>query len=242
MNAALVPTGFPACLARTSNPSVPDHPPKVVALVQGFSLLVAARQQTPYLLRKQRVSFPHGSLQELRSALAGSPVILAKSSSSCVVPFISCFYGRDVHLRQLPTTCSHDAVAFGYKTGERSGNRGLPLLSVGAFAGAQMPSISWLWQEPNFRPGDARCSVAPGEPAPLLEKEVNAFPHPCLPTSTLDIAAREGGAAAAFQRGSKTMVSRRKSRDAQPIQTIAIRPGQGESRAITKNDGIFPVK
>ena len=47
------------------------------------------------------------------TALAGWPVGAAESGSRCVLSGMARGYGRVVPLRQLPTSCCHDAVAFG---------------------------------------------------------------------------------------------------------------------------------
>src|SRR5205823_1123740 len=69
----------------------------------------------PALGRGQREFFPQRSWRGLRTALAGSPVGVAESGLRCVMFDMSRYYGRVVHLRQLPTSCRHDAVAFGYR-------------------------------------------------------------------------------------------------------------------------------
>src|SRR5437868_4305510 len=49
MNTVLVPSGLPAYLVHTSNPSVPNHPAApatAFVLVHAFGLLVAAAQRT----------------------------------------------------------------------------------------------------------------------------------------------------------------------------------------------------
>src|SRR5438477_10164469 len=71
----------------------------------------------PALGRGQREFFPQRSWRGLRTALAGSPVGVAESGLRCVMFDMSRYYGRVVHLRQLPTSCRHDAVAFGYRRG-----------------------------------------------------------------------------------------------------------------------------
>lgn len=112
MNSVLVPMGLPAYLAHTSNPSVPNHG------ICSCSLFLSARGRTPVNLlplRGRRESFPLGSWRGLRSAIAGSPVGMAESDSRCAIFIMSLCYGRVVHLRQLPTPCCHDAVAFGFR-------------------------------------------------------------------------------------------------------------------------------
>jgi hypothetical protein len=69
--------------------------------------------EDPAFERRQREDFPRGSWHGLRTALAGSPVGAAESGSRCVMSGMSRCYGRVVHLRQLSTSCCHDAVAFG---------------------------------------------------------------------------------------------------------------------------------
>lgn len=63
---------------------------------------------------RPRERFPRGSWLGLRTALAGSPVGVAESGSRCGFNTSHC-YGPVVHLRQLPTPCCHDAVAFGHR-------------------------------------------------------------------------------------------------------------------------------
>src|SRR5207249_8641642 len=72
------------------------------------------RPEDPAFAR-QREQLPPGSWRRLRTALAGSPVGVAESGLRCVMFDMSRCYGRVVHLRQLSTSCCHDAVAFGYR-------------------------------------------------------------------------------------------------------------------------------
>jgi hypothetical protein len=107
------------CLSRTHFPPFcpqpPRHPSHGICVRSRFS---SARGRTPEDLascpRPKEVLLP-GSWRELRTALAGSLVGRAESSSRCVTSFMSRRYGPVVHLRQLPTPCRHDAVAFGYR-------------------------------------------------------------------------------------------------------------------------------
>ena len=118
MNAVLSPTGLPAYLAYASCHSVSNHPPVRWRLFVG-SLFLSARAPGPTgLLRQRRSSSRSGRLGlwgALRSALAGSSHRLAESSSRCFVNTRNLCYGLAVHLRQLPTPCRHDAVAFGHR-------------------------------------------------------------------------------------------------------------------------------
>ena len=66
-------------------------------------------------LRRPKDSFLRGPWPRLRSALTGSPVGMAVSGLRCLMSYMSRCYGRVVHLRQLSTSCCHDAVAFGYR-------------------------------------------------------------------------------------------------------------------------------
>ena len=118
MNAGLPPTGLPAYFAYTSCHSVSNHP-TVMSRPFLRSLFPSARVHCPAgLLRQQRRGSSHygkpGLRDGLRSAVAGSSHRLAESSSRCSSTMILC-YGLAVHLRQLPTSCRHDAVAFGYR-------------------------------------------------------------------------------------------------------------------------------
>ena len=107
------------CLSRTHFPPFcpqpPRHPSHGICVRSRFS---SARGRTPEDLascpRPKEVLLP-GSWRELRTALAGSLVGRAESSSRCVTSFMSRRYGPVVHLRQLPTPCRHGAVAFGYR-------------------------------------------------------------------------------------------------------------------------------
>ena len=115
---SVAPTGLPASLVHTSNRSVPNHPPP---LSRHFSVrppFSSARESCsfdPVPFRSQRVSFPPWFGAGLRSWLAGSPVGQAESGSLCVMFLMPRCYGPVVHLRQLPTPCCHNAVAFGYR-------------------------------------------------------------------------------------------------------------------------------
>ena len=114
MNPVLSPTGLPACLVHTSNPSVPNHSTAPARHFGSFTLFSArvCQPADPVALQQQRECFPSRSWPGLRNSarrLAGrcSRIGFTLCLSRC--------YGRVVHLRQLPTPCCHDAVAFGYR-------------------------------------------------------------------------------------------------------------------------------
>jgi hypothetical protein len=112
------PDGSP-CLSRPHfQPFCPQPPHRPNHGICSCSLFLSARGRTPVNLlplRGRRESFPLGSWRGLRSAIAGSPVGMAESDSRCAIFIMSLCYGRVVHLRQLPTPCCHDAVAFGFR-------------------------------------------------------------------------------------------------------------------------------
>ena len=118
LNAVLSPAGLPAYLAYTSCYSVSNHPPVRWRLFVGSRFLSARAHGPADLPRPGRGSSPLGRLGlrgGLRSGLAGSSHRLAESSSRCFVNTRNPGYGLAVHLRQLPTPCRHDAVAFGHR-------------------------------------------------------------------------------------------------------------------------------
>ena len=110
-----VPGGSP-CLSRTHvQPlcSQPLHRPSPGILVR--SRFVSARvcqPADPVAWRPQREVFPCRSWPGLR-------ISARRLAGRCSrIGFTLCWshcYGRVVHLRQLPTPCCHDAVAFGYR-------------------------------------------------------------------------------------------------------------------------------
>jgi hypothetical protein len=116
MNTVLVPTGLPAYLVHTFPPFRPQPPRRPSPSICARSRFLSAGGRKPENpARRQRDTLPPGSWPGLRTALAGSPVGAAESGSRCVMSVMSRCYGRVVHLRQLPTSCCHDAVAFGYR-------------------------------------------------------------------------------------------------------------------------------
>jgi hypothetical protein len=126
------------CLSRTHVPrfcSQPLHRPSPGLSVR--SRFISARvcqPADPGAWRPPRECFPSRSWPGLRTSarrLAGrcSRIGFTWCWSRC--------YGRVVHLRQLPTPCCHDAVAFGFQAGERSAWRGLSPRSVYASTGAR---------------------------------------------------------------------------------------------------------
>src|SRR6266550_2686263 len=112
------PGGSP-CLSRPHfQPFCPQPPRRLCHGICARSRSVSARGRRPVdlaSLRRLKESFLLGSWPGLRSALAGSPVGAAESGLLCVMSLMSRHYGRVVHLRQLPTSCCHDAVAFGFR-------------------------------------------------------------------------------------------------------------------------------
>jgi len=126
MNTVLVPTGLPASRVHTSHPSVPNHLAAQPQHSCPFTLFSAGGRRPENPARRQRDNFPRGSWPGLGfpcktrfawvpfgTALAGWPVGAAESGSRCVLSGMARGYGRVVPLRQLPTPCCHDAVAFG---------------------------------------------------------------------------------------------------------------------------------
>ena len=111
------PEGSP-CLSRTHVQPFCLQPPAAPATSFVLFTLPSVRGRTPENLAsgwRPKDAVLLGSWRELRTALAGSLVGKAESSSLCVMSFMSRHYGRVVHLRQLSTPCCHDAVAFGYR-------------------------------------------------------------------------------------------------------------------------------
>ena len=110
-----VPGGSP-CLSRTHvQPfcSQPLHRPSPGILIRSrFRSARVCQPADPVAWQQQRECFPSRSWPGLRNSarrLAGrcSRIGFTLCLSRC--------YGRVVHLRQLPTPCYHDAVAFGYR-------------------------------------------------------------------------------------------------------------------------------
>ena len=112
------PGGSP-CLSRSHvQPFCPQPPHRPSPGICFRSRFTSARDRQPLdpaSRGKQRDALPSRSWPGLRTALAGSPVGVAESGLRCVRFILSPCYGRVVHLRQLPTPCCHDAVAFGYR-------------------------------------------------------------------------------------------------------------------------------
>ena len=110
------PNGSP-CLSRTHVQPFCLQPPAAPATSFLPFTLSSVRGRAPVdrAGSRPKEAFLLGSWRELRTALAGSLVGKAESSSLCVMSFMSRRYGRVVHLRQLSTSCFHDAVAFGYR-------------------------------------------------------------------------------------------------------------------------------
>ena len=106
-------------LLSCSLPTVPSPttlpPPSRHFLSFTVSSALEGSSVDPVSVGSPRESFPRGFGAGLRTAVAGSPVGLAESGSRCAPCFMSPGYGPVVHLRQLPTPCCHDAVAFGYR-------------------------------------------------------------------------------------------------------------------------------
>ena len=116
MNTVLLPAGLPALLADASCHSGSNHPPTAKRPFFG-SRFASARLCCPGRLPRQGGEPPrrrHGLRNGLRTALAGSSLRLAESSSrgSCSQAH---GYGLAVPLRQPPTPGRHDAVAFGHR-------------------------------------------------------------------------------------------------------------------------------
>ena len=112
----LVRGGSP-CLSRPHvQPFCPQPPRRPSHGIGSRSRFLSARGRWPEdPACRQRELFPLGSWHGLRTARAGSPVGVAESGSRCVMSVMSRRYGRVVHLRQLSTSCCHDAVAFGFR-------------------------------------------------------------------------------------------------------------------------------
>ena len=112
------PVGSP-CLSRPHFQPFCPHPPcrpDHDICVRPRLLSVRGRWPADRVsLRRPKESFLRGSWLRLRAALTGSPVGMAVSGLRCVMSYMSRCYGRVIHLRQLPTSCCHDAVAFGYR-------------------------------------------------------------------------------------------------------------------------------
>ena len=66
----------------------------------------------PVTLRQQRECFPSRSWPGLRNSARR---LASRCSRIGFTLSLSRRYGRVVHLRQLPTPCCHDAVAFGFR-------------------------------------------------------------------------------------------------------------------------------
>ena len=118
LNAVRSPAGLPAYLAYAACHSVSNHPPVLWRLLVGSRFLSARAQGPAGLPRHRRSSSRSGRLGlrgGLRSALAGSSYRLAESSSRSFVNTRNLRYGLAVHLRQLPTSCRHNAVAFSHR-------------------------------------------------------------------------------------------------------------------------------
>jgi len=116
MNTVLNPSGSP-CLAHPCFPPFrpqPPHRPSPGIYVHPVWVCPGPPARGPGLREETEGGFPRGSWPGLRTALAGSPVGVAESGSRCSFDTSHC-YGPVVHLRQLPTPCCHDAVAFGHR-------------------------------------------------------------------------------------------------------------------------------
>ena len=110
------PDGSPCLLRPHFQPFCPqpqDRPDHRICARSRFSSAGGRLPADPAPVRAQRDLLPQGSWQGLRTTLAGSPVGPAVSGSRCIMCHVTVCYGRVVHLRQLPTPCRHDAVAFG---------------------------------------------------------------------------------------------------------------------------------
>ncbi len=135
-----VPGGSP-CLSRTHvQPfcSQPLHRPSPgISVRSRFISARVCQPADPVPWRVQRECFPSRSWPGLRNSAR-------RLASRCSrIGFTLCLsrcYGRVVHLRQLPTPCCHDAVAFGFQAGERSAWRGLSPRCVYASTGARAPN------------------------------------------------------------------------------------------------------
>lgn len=103
----LTSSPLPTLLSPTTTPPWPPHLHSLTLSSAGGHL-----PADPAPEAAQRDIVPPGSWQGLRTTLAGSPVGIAISGSRCSISHVT-RYGRVVHLRQLPTPCCHDAVAFG---------------------------------------------------------------------------------------------------------------------------------
>src|SRR5207253_4275554 len=94
----------------------PPHRPNHDICARSRSLSVRGRRPLDRVPgQRLKDCFLPGSWRGLRSALTGSPVGVAVSGLRCVMSSMSRCYGRVVHLRQLSTSCCHNAVAFGYR-------------------------------------------------------------------------------------------------------------------------------
>src|SRR5205823_8327213 len=96
-------------------PQPPRRPSHGICSRSRFCSARGRWPEDPALGPEQREQLPRRSWRGLRTALAGSPVGVAESGLRCVMFDMSRYYGRVVHLRQLSTSCRHDAVAFGYR-------------------------------------------------------------------------------------------------------------------------------
>src|SRR4030095_10212169 len=116
MNTVLVPPGLPASLAHTSCPSVSNHPPATSWLLSR-SPFCSVHGRCPVRLLPRAEHLLRGGLGYVTDFAQRSQAHPAGWPNR--VHFVSCGmkprYGRTVHLRQLPTPCYHDAVAFGYR-------------------------------------------------------------------------------------------------------------------------------
>ena len=101
---------LPTVLSPTTPPPQPRH-----LLPSTLSSVRDRQPEDPVAGWRPRERFPRGSWPGLRTALAGSPVGVAESGSRCFTCFALHCYGPVVHLRQLPTPCCHDAVAFSHR-------------------------------------------------------------------------------------------------------------------------------
>jgi len=110
------PGGSPCFLRSHFQPFCPQPPRRLSPSICSSSRFLSARDRRPVdqvSIRKPKDLLLRGSWRGLRSAVAGSPVGAAESGSLCVMSVMSRRYGRVVHFRQLPTSCRHEAVAFG---------------------------------------------------------------------------------------------------------------------------------
>ena len=106
----LISPMLPTVLSPTTPPPQPRH-----LLPSTLSSVRDRQPEDPVAGWRPRERFPRGSWPGLRTALAGSPVGVAESGSRCFTCFALHCYGPVVHLRQLPTPCCHDAVAFSHR-------------------------------------------------------------------------------------------------------------------------------